>query len=372
MSIFIYSSRARICAYVWIALLAAVTASAQFKVVGPAPYSQPVARQKIRTLLRSVDSTNRRQTTDSLMNLLNWYRDLIDEELIVTWQTQTDRRAELAPIIDALATPRVASGIIEFSWRERDTAFRLDYAPMFEHLLTRYADSGRPMLDGLRSASDLSDPAAEAVCRILIDMPEIGAWRQTALQVLPRYRAVARRILTEDLRSDDRERQDRAGFWLDDPRSTLYSESNPSAAASPRLTSRSRRQIQDRANRTDGPFIRPGPEMDSPPPPPRTSPSATPSTSSRPTLMAASAAPETPAYNGPMSGTLECSGSPIPQNAEYVFRNLPAAKLRLDYDTKIWDARLAPVDGQTQKLILRNRSSGAQKHCSVHWTVTQP
>ena len=363
-------------------MLAAVTVSAQFKVVGPAPYSEPVARQKIRSLLRSVDSANRRQTTDSLTNLLNWYRDLIDEELIAAWQTQPDRRADLAPIIDALASPRVATGIIDFSWRERDTAFRLDYTPMFEHLLTRYADSGRPMLDGLRSAPDLSDPAAEAVCRILIDMPEIGAWRETALRVLPRYRAVARRLLTEDLRSDDHERQDRAGFWLEDPRSTLYSGSNstaalsPSAAPSPRLTPRSRPQIQDRANRTDGPFIGPGPEMDSPPPPPRTSPGSTPSASPRPTLMATSAAPETPAYtpvySGPMSGTLECSGSPIPQNAEYVFRNLPAAKLRLDYDTKIWDARLAPVDGQTQKLILRNRSSGAQKRCTVHWKVTQP
>jgi hypothetical protein len=355
-----------------------VIASAQFKIVGPAPYSEPVARQKIRILLRSVDSTNRRQTMDSLTNLLNWYRDLIDEELIVAWQTLPDTRADLTPIIDAFATPRVASAIIEFSWRERDTAFRPDYTQMFEHLLTRYAESGRPMLDGLRSAPDLSGPATETVCRILIDMPEIGAWRQTALQVLPRYRTVARRLLTEDLGSDDHERQDRAGFWLNDPRSTLYSGSSPTSASSPnvapspRLTSRSRPQIQDRANRADGPLIGPGPEMDFPPPPLPTSPRPTPSTSSRPALMATSAAGETPAYNGPMSGTLECSGSPIPQNAEYVFRNLPAAKLRLDYDAKIWDARLAPVDGQTQKLTLRNRSSGAQKHCTVHWTVTQP
>jgi hypothetical protein len=73
-----------------------------------------------------------------------------------------------------------------------------------------------------------------------------------------------------------------------------------------------------------------------------------------------------------MSGTLECSGGLVPQNAEYVFRNLPAPRLRLDYDAKIWDARLVPVDGQTQKLILRNRSPGAQKRCTVHWTVTQP
>jgi hypothetical protein len=54
-----------------------------------------------------------------------------------------------------------------------------------------------------------------------------------------------------------------------------------------------------------------------------------------------------------------------------VFRNLPAAKLQLDYDTKLWDARLVPVDGQTQKLVLRNKAAGAQKHCTVHWTVSQ-
>ena len=71
------------------------------------------------------------------------------------------------------------------------------------------------------------------------------------------------------------------------------------------------------------------------------------------------------------SGTLECGGSPVPQNAEYVFRNLPLGKLKLDYDTKIWEARLVPGDGQTQKLILRNRSSGSQKRCTVRWMVTE-
>ena len=360
-------SQLRNCACAWIALLAAVTASAQFKVVGPAPYSEPVARQKIRSFLQNVDSSNRQQTSESLTSLLNWYRDLMDEELITAWRTEPDKRSDLAAIIDALATPRVASGIIEFSWRERDSAFRLDYAPMYEHLMTRYADSGRPMLDGLPAAADLSGPAAETVCRILIDMPEIGAWRQTALRVLPHYRVVARRLLTEDLRSDDRDRRDRAEFWLEDPRSTLYTGSNASATSSPRSSSRQQPQHVDPPNGNDRPRIGPGPEMDFPPPPPPPQP-----TPSRPTLMARSGPAAIPAYNGPMSGTLECTGAPVPQNAEYVFRNLPAAKLRLDYDTKIWDARLAPIDGQTQKLILRNRSSGAQKHCTVHWTVTQP
>jgi hypothetical protein len=53
-----------------------------------------------------------------------------------------------------------------------------------------------------------------------------------------------------------------------------------------------------------------------------------------------------------------------------VFRNVPLVKMQLDYDTKTWDARLAPGDGQTQKLIVRNKSSGPQKHCVVHWTAT--
>ena len=75
-------------------------------------------------------------------------------------------------------------------------------------------------------------------------------------------------------------------------------------------------------------------------------------------------------YNGARSGTLECSGGPIPQNAEYVFRDLPLVHLQLDYNQKIWQAKLMPGDGQTQKLILKNVGKGPQKKCVVHWTVT--
>ena len=59
------------------------------------------------------------------------------------------------------------------------------------------------------------------------------------------------------------------------------------------------------------------------------------------------------------------SVGPIPQNAEYVFRDVPLVKMRLDYDTKNWDARLVPGEGQTQRLIVRNKSSGPQKRCVV-------
>ena len=42
------------------------TAQAQFKVTGPAPYTNAVARQKVKTLLEKVDSTNRQQTLDTV------------------------------------------------------------------------------------------------------------------------------------------------------------------------------------------------------------------------------------------------------------------------------------------------------------------
>ena len=74
-------------------------------------------------------------------------------------------------------------------------------------------------------------------------------------------------------------------------------------------------------------------------------------------------------YDGAQSGTLECTGGPIPQNAEYVFRNMPPVKLRLEYNKKIWDGKLVPGAGQTQTLILKNIANGPQKKCVVHWTV---
>jgi hypothetical protein len=35
--------------------------------------------------------------------------------------------------------------------------------------------------------------------------------------------------------------------------------------------------------------------------------------------------------------------------------------LLLDFDTKHWEARLAPGEGQTQVLVLRNMGKGLQK-----------
>jgi hypothetical protein len=159
----------------FILLAAATMATAQFKPVGPAPYSPTVARQKIRALLEGIDPNNRQKTIATLSGLLSWYRDILDEELVVAWQKDT--RANVMEVMESLADSRVASRIVEFSWRERrQTAFNLTYAPMLGNLMARFPESSKPFLDDLLSASqtpELSQPEAETVCRILLDMPDI-------------------------------------------------------------------------------------------------------------------------------------------------------------------------------------------------------
>jgi eukaryotic-like serine/threonine-protein kinase len=67
------------------------------------------------------------------------------------------------------------------------------------------------------------------------------------------------------------------------------------------------------------------------------------------------------------SGKLECDEL-IPQHGQHVFRNLPV-NIKLGYDKKKWDAELQLMDGQSQRLILTNISSGPQKGCGkVTWT----
>lgn len=348
-------------------------AIAQFTVVGPPPYSNAEAQKKVRAYLANVRVENRKQTVAELTRLLSWYRDLIDDELIAAWRQRPDRRLELAEVIRPLATPRVASGIIDFSWKNRSVAMRVDYAPLFVHLMTPFPESAQPMMDDLlrgarsRQPVDLSDAATETVCRILIDMPDIGAWRRNAVEILPVYRPAARRLLLQDLRSDDPERRERAGYWLDDTRSPLRDSASPRDSSfpsrpSPRTTSDSSRVLRPEPTYTpSSPATPPAPA--SPASPPLSTSASNPSRPTPPTT------PPAESYNGPMSGTLECSGSAIPQNGEYVFRNLPDRKLRLDYDVRTWDARVAPGEGGTQRIILRNKAAGSQKRCTVRWSI---
>jgi hypothetical protein len=294
-------------------LVAGVDAAAQFKEVGKAPFSEPVARQRIGALLTAVDSGNLQKTIDTLTGWTVWYRDVIDEELIAAWRKDT--RSNLTALIGPLADPRVASAIVAFSWREqRPAAFILANAPMLMDLMERFPESAKPFLDDLLVPAQTGQPLppltqaeAETVCRILIDMPDIGTWRKTASQILPRYRAVAEQVLNVDARGDDREKSYRAQVWL--------REIRPEPATPQRM-----------------PLARPR-----------------------------------AAYDGPKSGTLECNGGPVPEGSEYVFRNLPPVNMELDYDTKVWDAHLSPGEHQTQRLVLINRSSIPQRKCIVRW-----
>jgi len=340
---------------------AGAAANAQFKETPPAPYSQTVARQKIQALLRSADSA------PTLSGLLVWYRDLIDDELISAWKS--DARTTLPPLMAPLADARVASSIIEFSWRQqRPSTFNLTYAPMLGDLMARYPESAGPFLSDLLGspAPNLLASEAEAVSRILLDMPDAGNWKKVALQILPHYRLAAQNLLMQDARSSNQEKSYRAQFWL--------SELRWNAPVAPAVTS----DQQGLRNRP----------MTLPPPPPQTISQAgrphivgQPSTS----MQTAPVQPAdsgfvpgqyTPApteftmpYSGPRSGTLKCGGGPVPPNGEYVFSGLPMGNLQVDLEGKPWDARLVPNAAHTQDLVLKNKSDSAQKRCTVHWTL---
>jgi hypothetical protein len=382
---------------------AVMTASAQFKPVGPAPYSPTVAHQKIRTLLEGIDPSNHQKTIATLSGLLSWYRDILDEELIAAWQKDT--RANVIEVIESLPDSRVASRIVEFSWREnRPAAFNLTYAPLLGNLMARFPESAKPFLDDLLSSSqtpDLSQPEAETVCRILLDMPDIGTWRKSALQILPRYRRAAESVLLRDLHGADQEKSYQAQRWQADL--GMNAPANGSVQTSPRRRSTpsvssapggippdneppSRRRSTPSLssapggipadNQTESAILIPRPGNDRPPARPPTNsapalppPSAAPVPAPPPSALPPALPPALAPYSGPRSGTLESSGGPIPQNAEYVFRDVPLVKMRLDYDAKTWDARLVPGEGQTQRLIVKNKSSGPQKRCVVHWSV---
>jgi hypothetical protein len=131
-------------------------------------------------LLDNVDPDNRQQTAETLSGLLVWYRDLVDDELITAWKG--DGRANLPALMAPLADSRVASAIVDFSWRQQHpAAFNLKYAPLLGDLMARYPASADTFLHDLLGPAagggqmlDLSQPVADAVCRILLDMPDAG------------------------------------------------------------------------------------------------------------------------------------------------------------------------------------------------------
>lgn len=349
---------------------------AQFKEIGPAPFSSAVAHQRIRILLDRVEPANRQQTLDQLNGLVPWFRSVLDEELAAGWQRES--RERLLLVIPALADARVATAVVEFSWRTRtDATLSPSYAGVLGDLMARYPESGRTFLSDLLGPTppELSPSQSETVCRILLDMPDIGTWNESALKILPRYRATAERLLAQDRQSGDQEKFYRAQTWLAQLRGEAPGAANPTPLAR-------RRAVSGTPERNQGPLFYPPPAdtpsnntvqrrensaPDSAParPPLPGVPAAQPPVPPQPVAPGPTASQQ---YSGPMSGTLECSG-PVPQNAEYVFRNLPPLKMQLDYDQRVWEARLSPGENQSQRLILRNKSSGPQKRCTVHWRI---
>ena len=320
--------------------LATVTAQAQFKEIKAAPFSSATARQKIRTQLASADPANHDQVVATISAWLDWYRDILDEELIARWKS--DDRANLRLVMGPLADARVAREVVQYAWRvNRPDTFTLANAPMLEDLMARYQDSAKPLLEDLLPPAQppqLSPSEAEALCRILIDMPDIGTWHKNALLILAAYRAAVDPLLKQDVAGPDQEKSYRALRWRADLKL------DPPATVS-----------QKSAGRT---VMRPGPVKQS----------ASADDMQRPHITG----PQPGAmmgYTGPMAGTFESNGDPIPQNGEVVFSNIPPLKLLLDFDTKHWEARLAQGEGQSQVLILRNKGKGPQKKCVVRWSV---
>jgi len=362
--------------FLFVFFAANMTAVAQFKEVGPPPISATAARQQFRALLDNVDPGNRQETIRTISGLLPWYRDLADEEIIAAWQR--DGRANLPEVIEPLADSHLAAALVENSWRrQRQATFIPVYAPLLGHLMLRYPESAKPFLDDLlgpaaagQPVPDLSPAEAEAVCEILVDMPtDIGTWKGSAMQILPHYRRTAETVLAQEVRGGDQEKSYQAQRWLADLKWNMPDLPRDSQARNRQTSDRqsppARRRLAVSSADTAG-AIPDGPsapvEAVVPPRPVSPAPAYVP--------------PPAPSVSGtarlsglPKSGVLECMGSAVPQNAEYVFRNLPPMKLQLDYDTKTWDARLTPGEGQTQRLVLRNKSSGPQKRCEVHWSA---
>jgi hypothetical protein len=349
-----------------------MTAGAQFKETPPAPYTPAVARQKIRTLIENVEPGNRQQTAETLSSLLVWYRDIVDDELIAAWKG--DERANLPALMTPLADSRVASAIIEFSWRQqRPATFNLTYAPMLGDLMARYPGSADPFLSDLLGPAvaggrmpDLSPPEANAVCRILLDMPDTGNWKKTALQILPHYRPAAQDLLVQDLHGTNQEKIYRAQFWVADLKLNVpgitndqpKQRSRPAPPPSP---------VANRApagNQSTSDALSQRPHIVEQP-----AASSKSGDSGAAPVSSFSSAPFPFPYTGPRSGTLKCSGDPVPPNAEYVFPGMPLGNLQIDLDGKPWDARLVPGKGQTQDLIIKNKGSSPQKRCTVRWSI---
>ena len=100
--------------------------------------------------------------------------------------------------MNELGDSRVASEVLR-SWRH--PGLNLADAAVLSGLMARYSDSAEPFFRDVLQAPNLSPPETEAVCRILLDLPE--RWRGNGLRILPRYRNAGRTLLAQDLQGSN-------------------------------------------------------------------------------------------------------------------------------------------------------------------------
>ena len=326
--------------------LAGAAAHAQFQEIKPAPFSPAVARQKIRALLENTDAGNRDRTVGTISDWLKWYRDILDDELIARWKS--DGRSNVPLLMTPLADARLAREVVEYSWRvDRPAAFRVEYAPMFEDLMARYPESAKPFLDDLlapalpsQPALNLSQAEAEAACRILLDMPDIGAWRKNALQILPRYRPVADQLLRQDLGSPDQERVYRAQRWRTDLRLDLADCQRCPPAGYP---------YQPQGSEYSG------------------------GAGSRFAAASHSWPDAEPGVglHGADVGHAGIDRRPDSAERRVCFFEYSAREVTARLRYEALGSATGPGEGQTQTLVLHNKGKGPQKRCVVHWTLVQ-
>ena len=211
---------------------------------------QAVARQKIRTRsMPPIRAIRRKPWTPCW----RWRPGIgiCSTRLVAAWR---GTGADLTPVIEPLADAAMAAAMVDYAWRRSpQTALTLANAPLLGQLMARYPDSGRTFLSDLlgptssgQPSPDLSPAETEAVCRFLLDMPDVGTWHKSALRILPRYRRVVEGLLDQDIHGADREKGYRARMWMSELESTSLPSRTSSQPGGGKWARRRRRLPADR------------------------------------------------------------------------------------------------------------------------------
>jgi hypothetical protein len=73
----------------------------------------------------------------------------------------------------------------------------------------------------------------------------------------------------------------------------------------------------------------------------------------------------------PTSGVL-CNGViGVPQNGELVFKNLPADRLKFQFDHDAWQPMIHRQPDGMQTLVMRSIKPGTQTKCDMRWEIVQ-